>query len=41
MRKGWTRMSKRQWYNAGGFRRSWLCRKMVGRSWTYWSVGSD
>jgi hypothetical protein len=33
---GWTHMSKREWYRAGGFSNNWLCRRGVRGGWSYW-----
>jgi len=35
-RKGFTRITKREWYNAGGFANSKCVRIERGGSWQYW-----
>jgi hypothetical protein len=33
---GKMRMSKRDWYRAGGLSNNWLCRRMIRGAWSYW-----
>ena len=38
MQDTFKRVTKRYWYDAGGFANSALFRKHNGRHWTYWEI---
>ena len=36
MRSGWRKLTKDEFYRAGGFAHTRQCRKMIGDVWTHW-----